>query len=59
MNAAKFAVKTINELTKIVRNLCSELYLNKITYAVSLIKNEYKMFKVQFITSPNKGKLVN
>jgi len=58
VNAAYFAVKTINQLTRIVRNLCTELYLRKITYAESLVKNKYQMLKVQFVTSPNKGKLI-
>ena len=55
VSAARFAVKSINELTKNTRNMCAELYLKKITYAESLIKNKRQMIKVQFVTSPNKG----
>ena len=58
VNAAYFAVKTINQLTRIVRKLCTELYLGKITYAESLVKNKYQMLKVQFVTWPNTGKLI-
>jgi hypothetical protein len=53
--AVRFAIKSINEITKARRYLCSELELLKIISADILDKYIHKIFKIQFMTFPNKG----
>ncbi len=55
VNATKFSIKIINEMTNKVRHLCAELYLKQIITAESLIKQKNNLLKIQFITLPNKG----
>ena len=55
IKAAKYSVNVINEITSSMRNKCSELILKEIISAEILKKREYKMYKIQFITLPNKG----
>ena len=55
IKAAKYSVQVINEITSSMRKKCSELILKEIISAELLIKGEYTMYKIQFITLPNKG----
>ena len=53
--AVNFIIKSINQITDIAKDLCLKLSLEQIISAEYLIKNFKRIFKIQFITSPNKG----
>ena len=55
VEAAKFSVDSINQLTYSVRNLCMELALKQIISAEVLKKNNHLIYKIQLITKPNNG----
>ena len=53
--AVEFALKLINSFTINIRYLCMELILEKTLSAELLIKDEKSIYKIQFMTKPNKG----
>lgn len=55
VDAVKFSVDSINAITNPARNLCLSFDLDKIISAESLVKNMKKMYRIEFITKPNKG----
>lgn len=55
IEAAKFSVQSVNQLTNPVRNLCMELGLKEIISAEVLKKNNNLVYKIQLITRPNNG----
>lgn len=55
VSASKFSVDSINSMTESVRNLCEVLTLKEIISAESLVKNNKIVYKIEFITMPNKG----
>ena len=55
IKAAQFSINVINELTSSLRNQCLSLNLKEIISAELLKKGNIIIYKIQFITLPNKG----
>lgn len=55
IKAAEYSINVINGLTNSIRNLCLKLYMEKIISAESMLKGNFKILRIQFITRPNNG----
>ena len=55
ISAALFKINSINKIAKIANNLCVELSLGQIISAEILNRDNNQIYKIQFITLPNRG----
>ena len=53
--AVEFTMQIINSFTNSMRHHCAKLSLRQVITAELLIRNKFSIYKIQFITNPNRG----